>query len=61
MNAVEMIQAAIAKRQAQGLTVERYFADQDRWAARHCIDAADRDAYIARCTARGDTFRIMGA
>jgi len=60
MDAIDIINATIAKRHAQGLTVERYHADESRWHARHCVDAADRDAYIARCNARGDLIRIVG-
>jgi len=55
----QLIELAMKRRIAAGLSVETVIDGQSH--VRHCTDAADRDAYIARCAARGETVQIVSA
>jgi hypothetical protein len=57
MTGEDMIARAIAIRQAQGLSVEAMLSDGPF--VSHHATIAGRDAYIARCTARGEATRII--
>ena len=59
MNGVDLIQLAMARRIANGLSVQVTIEGQAH--VRHCVDMADRDAYIARCAARGEAPVILAA
>lgn len=55
-----MISLAMASRTAAGLSVETTgIRGRDESFTRHCVSAQERDAYIARCQARGETTRII--
>lgn len=57
--AEQMIERAIKIRTAQGLSVE--WTHSDGITIRHCKDIADRDAFMARRTAAGETVVILTA
>lgn len=61
MNAEDLIARAIAIRTISGLSVAADLPDRDEPFVSHFTNEADRDAYIARCTARGENPRIIGA
>ena len=63
MTADEIMNRAIAVRMAQGLSVEVMLTaiSGDRQShVRHCATLAERDAYVERCKARGESVRILG-
>ncbi len=60
MTGEQMIAQAIAKRTAKGLSVEVTGIDgRDDPFVAHLTTIEKRDAYIARCMARGETVRIL--
>lgn len=57
MDGTTLILAAIARRRAEGLSVEWHH--DGGVSVRHCVDVADRDAFIARAAARGETTKVL--
>lgn len=57
MDTETLLARAIEARRARGLSVEVIVDGQAH--VRHCTDEADRDAYIARCEARGEPVRVL--
>ncbi len=62
MNIDQLLTRAVATRMAQGLSVEvTGIAGRTEPHVYHSRNIAERDAYIERCEARGETVRIMAA
>jgi hypothetical protein len=57
MTTEQLIQAAIQKRIAQGLSVVTIIDGQE--VVRHCADDARRNAYIGRCQSRGQETHVV--